>query len=340
MKFYNSNKCEGCGLPKQNKDINKLGYTSKLENKFCQNCFRSKNYGEFSNDFSSFKNEKKYLNEISGSVLMVIDVLNPYETIIPNINFFINKKNLTILVNKIDILPKSISHEKIINWIIDILYLKKIEFSQISLISTIKKNNIDAVANFILKNENEISVIGYSNVGKSSFIKALFNSLNEDVDNLITNSIGTTKNTLELNFQNKKIKDYPGFYLKGNYQNIMTINQLKETNPNKEIKVKSFQLSSFQSIFIGDYARFNIKNSDFKSGYQFTFSNLILLKRKKYVKNNDKNFIIHNIKHKNKIRYDLIISGLGIIHFKSEQQELEIELPKGVNFNLIKSLYQ
>ena len=42
--------CYGCGIPLQNKDENKLGYTPNLNNDLCKRCFRLKNYGEIKNN--------------------------------------------------------------------------------------------------------------------------------------------------------------------------------------------------------------------------------------------------------------------------------------------------
>src|SRR5210317_1051293 len=119
--------------------------------------------------------------------------------------------------------------------------MKGIDFSQLAMISTHKKINIDAVASFVLNSERDTAIVGYSNVGKSSLIKSLFNAVGLEVNNLITNSIGTTKEVIELEYEDKIIKDYPGIILEGSYQNIMTIEQLKETHPKKEIKVSNYQ---------------------------------------------------------------------------------------------------
>jgi len=39
-------KCAGCGILLQNDDALKEGYTKNLDNKFCERCFRIKNYKE------------------------------------------------------------------------------------------------------------------------------------------------------------------------------------------------------------------------------------------------------------------------------------------------------
>lgn len=335
MNYFN--KCQGCGLDLQTIDENKPGYAPNDQSPICKKCFRSKNYGEFDNNLTEFY-EIKQIKEISNdNVIMIIDVLNPMETLVDNINEFVNPENLTILVNKIDSLPKSIPHEAIIDWIAELSEEKGIEFTQLALVSAVKKINIDAISSFIVNSDRNTSIIGYSNVGKSSIIKALFNAVGKEINNLITNSIGTTKEVIELEYMDKIIKDYPGIILEGSYQNIMSIDQLKDTHPKKEIKVTNYQLNGMQTISIGDYAKFSISNDAKKAGYQFTFSNLINLHRSKYSIDNE--MITHKIKHKTGNRYDVIISGLGIITFKSEKQEIELSLPKGVKYNLVNSLY-
>gem|GEM_PF-2710368 len=159
-----------------------------------------------------------------------------------------------------------------------------------------------------------------------------------DSESLITNAIGSTKDVLKIEFKDKIIEDYPGFILSGSYQNIMTSNDLKKTNSSKEIKVVNYQLNEGQTINIGNYAFFNVKKANDKKGYQFSFSNLVKLSRSKYSIKEE--MILYELDHNQGIRYDLIISGLGKITFKSDLQKLELQLPKGVKYNLIKSLYQ
>ncbi len=113
MKSYN--KCQGCGLQLQNEDENKVGFVPNMESPICKKCFRSKNYGEFDNNLTTFY-ELEEIKEIKNdNVFMIVDILNPYETMISNVNEFVDPRNLTILVNKIDALPKSIPQEALID---------------------------------------------------------------------------------------------------------------------------------------------------------------------------------------------------------------------------------
>ncbi len=336
MKYYK--KCEGCGLNLQSSNEKKEAYVPNEDFNLCMKCFRSKNYGEFSNNLTDFYDVGEIKEIKNDNVIMIIDVLNPYETLIHNINDYVKRENLIVLINKVDVLPKSIKNESILSWIDEIAESKNIDFKYASLVSSLKKINIDTISNFILESDRETSIVGYSNVGKSSIIKSLFNSVGLNINNLITNSIGTTKEIIELTYKNKKIKDYPGIILKGSYQNILSREELKETSPLKEILIKNYQLSNHQTISIGDYAFFHILSSENVNGYQFMFSNLVKLHRGKY--KNKEHMESYEINHKKGNRYDLIISGLGIITFKSNGQKLILQLPKDIKFNLVRSLYE
>ena len=41
------NKCIGCGVILQDKFEQKLGYTKNIEAKYCERCFRIKNYSDY-----------------------------------------------------------------------------------------------------------------------------------------------------------------------------------------------------------------------------------------------------------------------------------------------------
>ena len=43
----NEKKCLGCGIVLQTDNVLYPGYTSNLDNDFCQRCFRIQNYGDY-----------------------------------------------------------------------------------------------------------------------------------------------------------------------------------------------------------------------------------------------------------------------------------------------------
>ena len=99
-----SKKCLGCGVNLQDQNILQEGYTTSLENDFCQRCFRMKNYGEYqmivkSND--EYLNILKAVSDTKDLVLYVTDLLN-LEKDIQNIRGILSNKIILVL-NKKDI---------------------------------------------------------------------------------------------------------------------------------------------------------------------------------------------------------------------------------------------
>lgn len=340
MKHY---KCEGCGRVLQIQNSKLPGFTNKKDSTFCVKCYRSLHYGDKENNLTKFNIETYFqqLKKEDNEVIMVIDVLNPYQTLVSDINKYVAFENLTIVVNKVDALPKSIAAETIIEYVAVIAETKGIKFKNISLVSSIKLDNVDALYNYIMTLKDRVSIIGYSNVGKSSFIKALFKSRMISINNLVSYMIGTTLEPIELDLEGKKIIDYPGFYLETNIQNILSKDELKFVIPRKEIKVTTRQLLDNQIVRIGKYAEFIVSEAKDKSSYQFTFSNDIEETRHKWNQVKPKKGMVkHEIKPLNGIeRQDIIISGLGIVTFKNLEQKLYINAPKGVGVDVVESLY-
>ncbi len=342
MKSYNKI-CLGCGETKQTTNPLAKGYINNMENPLCIRCFRLLNYGEKVNNLELFEPDiyLKELQKTNDEVFLVVDVLNPQETVVKQINKYIDPSRLTLIVNKIDLLPHAISAEKIIAWIDKLTWEIELEFKQIILISTIKKTNIDALVSFMEQIETSCAIIGYSNVGKSSLIKQIAKSIGLDANNLVSNTVGTTTKPFEIKLNEINIIDFPGFILPGNYQNVLEPNILDQITSKKELKSIVYQLKSNQTISIGDLCYFNVLNSPEISDYQFLFSSAIELKRSKLENSKvSSDFITHELTFSAKItRVDIIISGFGIITTWNKNQKLTIQLPRGIIFNVVESIY-
>ena len=114
MNSYNK-KCKGCGAYlNNNKD--EVGYVPKFDEKttkYCYRCFRLKNYNENNINENISININKTLENLdlnNKHVMMIIDILDLEYSFIKLSN---NIKNLTIIVNKMDLLPKTTNYEKI-----------------------------------------------------------------------------------------------------------------------------------------------------------------------------------------------------------------------------------
>ena len=111
-------KCQGCGVVLQDQNVLQEGYTTSIENDICQRCFRMKNYGEYqvvakSND--EYIEILKNVSKTKDLVLYVTDLLNLEKNIEDIRNIIPNK--MILVLNKIDVLPKSVKEEKLIKYL-------------------------------------------------------------------------------------------------------------------------------------------------------------------------------------------------------------------------------
>ena len=112
----NEKKCLGCGVTLQDVNLLQEGYTTNLENDYCQRCFRMKNYGEY--QFVTKSNEEyldilRNIAETKDLVLYVTDLLNLEKNMDEIRNLLPNK--MILVLNKKDVFPKSVKEEMTIS---------------------------------------------------------------------------------------------------------------------------------------------------------------------------------------------------------------------------------
>ena len=121
-------KCEGCGIKIQSIDENKSGYLPQnvLDEKIinnekilCQRCFKLKNYNQLmpldiNSDF--YPQLDKVLKDFK-TVIWVIDIIDFDGTFRKDLAEKLKNKNVILIVNKIDLLPKSSALSEIKEWL-------------------------------------------------------------------------------------------------------------------------------------------------------------------------------------------------------------------------------
>ena len=152
--------CRGCGIILQDDNMTQEGYTTDIENDLCQRCFRMKNYGEYqvvakSND--EYIEILKSIGQTKDLVLYIVDLLN-LDRDLSKIREYIPNKILLVL-NKRDVLPKSVSDEKIKEYIESLGF----NFEDIAIISANKNYNIDILLNKIKKYQtsSKVYIVGF-----------------------------------------------------------------------------------------------------------------------------------------------------------------------------------
>lgn len=358
--------CIGCGAEIQSENQNKQGYLPKSvveksieeNNLVCKRCFRLKNYNEVSDvelGAEDFYKLIKTLSKKDGLIVKVVDIFDFSGSWIEDVIDIVgNNKDIVLVANKLDLLPKSVKQNKIKQWLFKMLKAKGIKVKDILLISAIKNHGIEEAAARIdeLRNGKDVYIIGATNVGKSTFINKLIELTTGD-KNVITTSHfpGTTLGMIEIPLDRAtSIYDTPGIILDYDIAHYLDAKSLKLVMPKKEIKARVFQLNPEQSLFFGGMARVDFVRGE-RQSFTLYASNLVDIHRTK-LSNADTLFEKHlgtllkppfedNISiFKNQVKksfkiddkkIDIVISGLGWITVNSDSGcEIDIYVPEEI----------
>lgn len=272
-------RCIGCGSIIQSDDQSKPGFVPKsklnedTDSLICRRCFRLKNY----NEVTPLKvTQEDYYNVVSkigntnSLVVKIIDIFDIEGSIIPQIAKLTNHNDLIILVNKVDLLPKSVKPQKLLHHIKQIISSYSLKPISIHIMSALKYKNIDNVIDDILTQagNRDIYIVGATNVGKSTFINTLLKSYADTKKDIITvsSNAGTTLDLIKIPIGEQYIIDTPGIINEVQLTHYLSQKAQKVVTPKKEIKPKGYQLKQNQTLFIGGLARI-----DFVSGPDTSF---------------------------------------------------------------------
>ena len=300
-------RCVGCGAFLQNEDVLKEGYTSNLNNKFCERCFNIKNYNKYikmpNRDYYSLV--KKSINK-KDLVLLVTDFLNLY-----NLDEIQLDNPVILVITKTDLLPRGVNREKLLNNI-------KCKLNVIDKIMVSSKNNynLDVLYDKILKNKksNNVYVIGYTNAGKSTLVnKILKNYGCSNGDITVSNLPSTTLDLINVKVNDDiNLIDTPGFLDNGSMVLEASKDILKKIIPNKEIRPISYQIKHWQSLIFEDFMRLDLDDTNIIC----YISNNINIRRVYKNKSCElKKYELHIERNQ-----DLVIKGIGFITFKKDSK--------------------
>ncbi len=332
----NQKRCSGCGVVLQDQNVLQEGYTTSLENDICQRCFRLKNYGEYqvvakSND--EYLEILKQIGKTKDLVLYVTDLLNLEEDILKIREYIQNK--MILVLNKKDILPKSVKESKLIKYFAD----NHVHFEEIIVISVEKNLNIDYLLKRVkyFQTTKNVYVVGHTNAGKSTLINKLIKNYSTSSTQELTMSPlpSTTLNTITIEINEYlTLIDTPGLVDTDSIINYVDKNMLKKINPKKEIKPRTYQLRKNQSILIENLIRIDYVEGE-RNSFTLFISNDLKVKRI-----NPKRTDLKSLqKTSYEIFYDtdLVIKGLGFVKIVNKGK-IDIYLNQNVNSFTRKSL--
>lgn len=329
--------CTGCGVILQDQNVLQPGYTTSLENDICQRCFRMKNYGEYQ---MIAKSNEEYLDilksvgQTKDLVLYITDLLNLEKNIEQIRNIIPNK--MILVLNKKDVLPKSVKEEKLIQYLEE----KDIHFEEVIVISANKNYNIDYLLKRIkfYQTSKRVYVVGHTNAGKSSLINKLIQNYSDNVQELTMSPLpSTTLNTITIEINDYlTLIDTPGLVDTGSILNHVSPEMIKKLSPRKEIKPKTFQLRVNQAIIIEDLIRIDYVEGE-KNSFTLFVSNDLKVKRLLNSSNKDTLKNLNKTTYQVKYDEDLVVAGLGFIKIVNKGV-IDVYIDKDIETFMRKSL--
>ncbi|MFT8917930.1 MAG: ribosome biogenesis GTPase YqeH [Oenococcus sp.] len=362
--------CIGCGSLFQTTNPDQAGYikASKLHDYLaglnspddpidllCERCFKLRHYNQIQPVALESGHFQKILSAIADKkalVLYLIDLFDVSGSMINGISRFIGNNPIVIVGNKADILPKSVKKHKLADWLQREAKKQGLQAVKTVILSADKGDAGETLLNEIndyLDNYPEIYVVGVTNVGKSTLINQIIKALSGSGSVITTSRFpGTTLDRIVIPLTEKTaIIDTPGIIHASQMTHIVSPKDYKYLLPNKEIKARTFQLQSGQTIFFGGLGWMDFLNRQNISITAY-FENNLLLHRGKTEKSSDffrlqagktllpiTESVMDWISQEIKILpgQDVAISGLGWVTFRNSTT-IRLHLPKGVAFSV------
>jgi len=360
--------CIGCGVHVQTEDPKGLGYApaSALEKEsiICQRCFRLKHYNEVQDVSLTDDDFLKILNKVGETdslVVKIVDIFDFNGSWLPGLNRFAGNNDVLLIGNKVDLLPKSIKHNRLIHWMKQSARELGLNPIDVLLVSAEKGNGISEAAEAIehYRKNKDVYVVGCTNVGKSTFINRLIKEVSGEADIITTSHFpGTTLDIIEIPLDDgSALIDTPGIINHHQMAHFVDKGDLKLITPKKEIKPKVYQLNEEQTLFFGGLARLDYLSGGRRSLTCY-ISNELGIHRTKLEKadelyKNHAGEMLYPprrdqmdefptmVRHEFSIKegkMDIVFSGLGWVSLNEPGAKVAAYVPKGVNVILRKSL--
>ena len=360
-------KCIGCGATLQTVDENVPGFIPKSgmdnENAICKRCFRLKNYNEVmdinvnSGDYLTMLNA---LYEADGLIVKVVDIFDFDSSIIPSFNRIVGDKNVIVVLNKMDILPKSVNIGRLIHQVKFLLSKEGIKLVDAVAISAKKNHGIDQLLKTInrYRTNEDVYVVGTTNVGKSTLINRLIENTSGEKEIITTSRFpGTTLDLIDIPLGDGSfIFDTPGIVVESQMTRNVAPEDLKYIMPTKELKPKTFQLSAGQTLFLGPLAAVSYVDGH-ENSLTVYVSDKITIHRTKY--ENHESFYDNHfngllapptlevpvLDHSRVKTFeveggtDVLISGLGFIAIR-DSATIEVKVPEHVEVYTRPSMFK
>lgn len=345
--------CKGCGAVLQTDHPQEIGYTPKKGSEYCQRCFRLMHYDDLTVSMKTGIDPDLVLERISRMdclVLWVVDLFDFEAGMIPGLSRRIGNKDIIMVAAKRDILPETLSHEKIARFVFSRLKEFGIRISGLVITGKLHEDGTDEVREAVrlYGKGRPVVVMGRANAGKST----LLNKLMRSTQLTASRYPGTTLEFNELDIDGVRYVDTPGVEIAGSVLMEVAEEDLKTVLPSSTIKPLVYQVNRNQSFAIGGLARIDLFGCDHASAV-FYISDRLGIHRGK-AENADTLWLKHYgnlfrpIPLENSFRtftvrkeydkLDCVIDGLGWACVSGQVSTVAVRAPKNVNVTFRKAL--
>jgi len=291
--------CIGCGAKIQTESPEERGYTpltalqKGLESGqvLCQRCFRLRHYNQLEKVSVTDDEFLAMLNSIAEEdalIVNVIDLFDVYGSMIPGMHRFAGNNPVLVVGNKVDVLPKSVKHSRVRQWLTEQVQAVGLRPVDVALVSGKKATSIDELLETIEKYRKgrDVYVVGVTNVGKSTVMNQIIKAATGSNEDVITTSQfpGTTLDQIRIPLDDGHfIIDTPGIIHHHQMAHVLSAKELSLVAPQSEIKPITYQLNPEQTLFLGGASRFDFISGE-KSSFTCYFANDLKIHRTKLEK--------------------------------------------------------
>ncbi len=345
--------CKGCGIQLQYNHPKLPGYTPKKGSDYCQRCFRLMHYDDLTISMKTGIDPDSVLQRIDAMdclVLWVVDLFDFEASMIPGLSRKLSGKDIIMVATKRDILPETLSPEKIARFVFGRLKELGISIRNLIITSSYETMGMEEVKEAVdmYGHNRPVVVMGRANAGKST----LLNKLMQKSELTSSRYPGTTLDFNPLDIDGIQYIDTPGIEISGSMLMDIREEDLKTIVPYKTIKPLVYQVRGDQSFTIGGLARVDVIGCDHASAVFYVCDRLSIHRGK--VENADEfwkkhygkllvptplhdDFVTSSIR-KTEDKMDVVIEGLGWVCVSGKMSSIRVYAPKAVNVTFRKAM--
>lgn len=356
-------RCYGCGAVLQDKNPKMTGYipTIKLkqeDEQLCERCYKLRHYNEqddqdpqFNSDYESILKEAVKTQAL---IVYVLDIFSLEASFIANIGPMLGT-NLLVILNKRDILPKSLSDDKIIADCKARLKSENVFPTEILITSSHKNYNIDSLLKTIetMRKEKTSILLELHKLVNHHLLTIFWSLTRIKQTSWLQHHTSQEQHSMIIQIPLDKdsyMYDTPGIFKADSLLNQIERQLLKYVVPRTEIRPGVYQSNSKQSYCLGAIARIDFIDGP-KTNFTFMLSNDVTITRTKLEKADHTfdslaltkqiqpaSLTIKSIKDLDKHDFvlpvggdvELLIVGLGYVTFKANGQKISVYVPHNV----------